>query len=138
MRSAAKALGFEASWRLEPLLPHYVHSSVLSLFLTTLEIVGGDSEGEGGLLHGSPSPRQSLLGSGPLVPAFRAHGCHLSSLDSLKPGRVTWGLPEVRTCTQALVLLALCGVGLLRLEITGITEALALFRRVSLTFSGQQ
>ena len=33
---------------------------------------------------------------------------------------------------------SLCGVGLLRLEITGITEALALFRRVSLTFSGQQ
>lgn len=55
-----------------------------------------------------------------------------------KPGRVTWGLPEVRTCVQALVPLGSLGSRNLRIEVTGITEALALFSRVNLTFSGQK
>ena len=65
---------------------------------------------------------------------------------SFKPARVTWGLPEVRTCVLALVPLRTCvpalvplgSLGSLRIEVTGITEALALFSRVNLTFSGQK
>ena len=53
-----------------------------------------------------------------------------------KPGRVTRGLPEVRTCVPALVPLG--SLGSLRIEVMGITEALALFSRVNLTFSGQK
>ena len=55
---------------------------------------------------------------------------------SFKPAGVTWGLPEVRTCVPALVPLG--SLGSLRIEVTGITEALALFSRVNLTFSGQK
>ena len=75
------------AWGLRPFggrtcsCPHHAHSSVLSLFLETLEVTGGGSQGAEVLLHRCLSLWQPHVGSGTSVLGLEALGCHLSPQD---------------------------------------------------------